>query len=600
MKRFVAISLALSMLGVGALSACATASEERDEYERVQDIRIEFDDGTGADGDKLLYKNEVTTEGPDPQVFYVSDEESTEYGYYYLVSTNNFVLYRSRDLVTWENASKLYADKIGQDRAYVPEEEDYGEFNFWAPEVVYDSETDKYYMYYSASISESSRYANELEPGAGYIGVLEADEPYGPYINTTHKWLFNNRLLSAILREKFPNRFTSNYTTVAGIDANPFVDPATGEKYLNFVSEPINTIGQESCIFQIRMKDWTTPDYTASSVTQLTRCGYVSADPTDDEMSRGEWYRINEGPCMYARRQEDGGYRYYLTFSVNNYATANYSVLQAVADSVQGPFTKLQPEEGGILMTAVRRDENSGKGYNKIVDNVSGPGHHCLVERDGKLYMIYHQHLDPNYDGGIPILRGFATDEVVFVRNNAGEEIMALNGPTKNLQPVPEFASGYRNIAPEAELTVSDGQDGSLLKDGAIAYYEWATWIKELESKKTVTVTLDFGTYRSVRSILVYNSSDFSKAFDEISQISLEYRDEETKTEGRGYLQEVGFDWEANSFGEEMRPCGAAIAVLKKDYLVRSIEITLNIPDRMVGGVVQSAIALSEIKVLGL
>ena len=43
---------------------------------------------TGEYNQELFYRNDTLWTQPDPFILYVPDEESTEYGYYYLYATN--------------------------------------------------------------------------------------------------------------------------------------------------------------------------------------------------------------------------------------------------------------------------------------------------------------------------------------------------------------------------------------------------------------------------------------------------------------------------------------------------------------------------------
>lgn len=105
-------------------------------------------------------------------VLKITDENSSEYGYYYLYATNSFTVYRSKDLANWENVSA----KVGYP-AFVSEDGDFGNAtSAWAPETVYDGETGKYYLFFS------------MEPKKGNAAVCdetlmcaESDTPYGPF-----------------------------------------------------------------------------------------------------------------------------------------------------------------------------------------------------------------------------------------------------------------------------------------------------------------------------------------------------------------------------------------------------------------------------------
>lgn len=580
-KALGAAMLALIMGTVCTASACGK-----------KEVAIRYDDQIKADGsfnENLFYRNDCDIYAPDPMVLKITDESSPEYGYYYLYATNSFTVYRSKDLANWENMSA----KVGYP-AFVSEEGDFGNStSMWAPETVYDSETKKYYLFFS------------MEPKKGNAAVcdetlmcVESDTPYGPFTATTpatkenwqENYFFDMDALSAVLRAKYPERFGSDYEYVSALDPSPYVAP-DGTKYLYWVSEMYNTIdGNGTCDFGMKMKSWTEPMY--DTVTRLTKVGYTTVDGTernDCEMANNN---INEGPFVYARKQENGTYKYYLTFSVNDYATKSYSMCQAVGDSPLGPFTKLKQADGGMLLGT----------DNQRFDHLSGPGHHSFVETDGKLYVLYHQHVDVTVGGAN---RAVSLDEVKFVKNGKGQEVMYVNGPTKSPQLLPEFACEYKNIAPEATIKASTGEDASMLTDGLITIFSYIDYVKEFESMKDVTFTLTFKDYREVTGLMIYNSKIYSEAFDDISQIKIYCREgEETFT---GVLKNIPFDWERckNEFADEMRPGGAVIALFNP-ISVNKIEITVKVPkDRVIGQdeegyyLYQEAVALSEIKVIG-
>ena len=67
------------------------------------------------------------------------------------------------------------------------------------------------------------------------------------------------------------------------------------------------------------------------------------------------------------------------------------------------------------------------------------------LEKNGEFYIVYHVHddpADPSYQ------RHIVMNKVEWVTNSNGIEVMYVNGPTlASIQPLPEFASGYKNIA---------------------------------------------------------------------------------------------------------------------------------------------------------
>lgn len=580
-KMFGACALAVLMGVACTASACGK-----------EGVTILYDDQISEDGsfnENLFYLNDNDFQSPDPGVLRITDESSPEYGYFYMYSTNGCIAYRSKDLANWENVSA----KVGYPY-FISEQGDFGNAtSMWAPEAVYDEETGKYYLYCSLEPKKGNASAYDET-----IMCVQSDFPYGPFEsvvpvtdgNYQENYFFDMEAMSAVLREKYPERFGSDYKYVSALDPSPFVAP-DGTKYLYFVSEMYGTKdGNGTCDFGMQMKSWTEPMY--DTVTRLTKVGYTTVDGTvrtDYESSNNV---INEGVFMYAHRLADGSYRYYLTFSVNDYATKAYSMGQAVGDSPLGPFTKLQQADGGVLLGT----------DNQSFDHLSGPGHHSFVEVDGKLYVLYHEHIDASVGGPN---RSVALAEVKFVTNGKGQEVLYVNGPTKSLMLLPEFASEYKNIATEANITASTGEDASVLNDGLITIFSYIDYVKEFESTKDVTFTLTFGDFREITGLMVFNSKLYSEAFDSIAEVRMHCRD--GKNTFTGVMRDIAFDWNRykNEFADVMRPGGAAIALFNP-IEVDKIEITVKVPtDRVIGQddegyyLYQEAVALSEIMVIG-
>lgn len=90
--------------------------------------------------------------------------------------------------------------------------------------------------------------------------------------------------------------------------------------------------------------------------------------PTQDwEKRSGE---VTEGPFMLKHKG-----MYYLMYSGSGADSPNYGIGYATSKSPTGPFVKY-----------------AGNPIAQRGGNVSGPGHHCVVEGpDGKLWMLYHQ-----------------------------------------------------------------------------------------------------------------------------------------------------------------------------------------------------------------
>ncbi len=555
-------------------------------------VPLSYDDQINEDGsfnENLFYRNDLETAVADPAVIYIDDENSTEYGYYYMFGTSDassFRAWRSKTLEHWEDMSEV----VGYPAFYAPDN-CFAQSTFWAPEVIYDADLDKYFMFFSG------QNRNTTEWGV-MLGVAEADEPYGPYVMTTRDGhdattpLFDADKMYKAIEESGMGDPTEIFTC---IDPHPYVAP-DGQKYLYFVRDRAGS-EQKTHIWGMKMNTWTDPDY--SSVTRLTRTGYYTVDDQSEEniaTYEGTNNYINEGPYIYESLQSDGSYRYYLTLSINGYTDKTYSVIQAVGNSPLGPFTKLKEEDGGILIGT------DGQSW----DHISGPGHHSFIRIGDELYVLYHEHID-RLNGNSQ--RYAAIDRVEITHNAKGEEVLYVNGPTWSLQPRVEEYAEYKNIAGDADVS-APGENVDALTDKLLSLYSYIDYVKEYTADRTTTITLTFDDYREVTGIMIYNSKYFDRAFVDIARIEVDCRTEDGAYEGMAYIDDLAFDWDfyRNEYADAMRPGGSAVAIFDP-LLVKEIRITVELPETRPDNIQltdeegwpikQTQVAVSEIVVLG-
>lgn len=226
---------------------------------------------------------------------------------YYAYGTNagdGIEVYTSDNLRTWEKASQLALHK----------DNSWGEKWFWAPEVYYIKEKNKFFMYYTA---------NE------HICVATSDSPLGPFVQEEKK---------PMLDEK-------------SIDNSLFIDD-DGKAYLYFD------------LFNDGLNIWVAElenDLQTIKKSTMTKCINVS-QPWEEV-----WPRVNEGPFVIKHKGV-----YYLTYSANSYESQFYGIGYATATSPMGPWTKYEknpilqkPEDlVGVGHSAMFRDK---RGQLKIV-----------------------------------------------------------------------------------------------------------------------------------------------------------------------------------------------------------------------------------------
>ena len=350
---------------------------------------------------QLYYDNSFdskSVKGADPSCMRIEAEGDKNFGKYILTLTGSSTAidtYIGKDLANWDKRKTL--EITNADGTALT---DVVKNDVWAPEMIYDSNTKEYYLYFSATpgnksdvtgmsdddfagkfaklpyVAVSDSYdgpfviadnstAYSYADGAG-LSENDGDSTYG-YAYFLKYSLFNPKAMweqleimaasdtvaAAIVNGGYPKVFSS-------IDYHPFVD-TDGSKYLYFSC----TTGAYEVIFGMKMNSWTEPDY--ETLTRLTnnRTYTLGGSSLEAEYERNN---VNEGVWI---TKHNG--TYYLTMSINSYSKDDYKVIQAVADSPLGSYRKLTLEEGGILLGSDR------------VEEVSGCGHHSIVENNGEL-----------------------------------------------------------------------------------------------------------------------------------------------------------------------------------------------------------------------
>ena len=612
-KSLISLTLASIMVLTGCGGKQQALDHPADDREHI--AMSYYDSCTYEEGatlaninENLFYRNTYvayeTAKGADPAVMQITDENDPNYGRFVLTVTESSYglgAYIGDDLVNWEPLGRI----ISADSNENTEKSMVLYHSIWAPEMTYDADEGKYYLFFSAAPKNNpsiTGYANDsgsttcnvFEKSYSHIPFVAVSDSYaGPFelVDSSDSYRYTDgtpmrgangkeitkaatppiehseikdnamgysyflkysvfdpyQIWEAIKNsdDKYLQEILDLEPTqlLRSIDFHPFVD-ADGQKYLYFTCAKDAHYSKEhtSYIMGIKMNSWTDPDY--STLTRLTRYGYyqvgdIDVPGVDTPMAEKNDSRVNEGPWMTAHNG-----KYYLTLSINKYSNSSYKVIQAVSDSPLGPFRKLTEDEGGVLLAA------------DGIEDVSGPGHHSIVEVDGQLYIVYHKHDDP-VDGGSR--RHIAVSEIewVTITDQFGEslDVMYTNGPTNaTIMPIPAFASGYQNIAPKATVSATNidaTSSADYLTDELIDIFTGMnpgfvnTYIRETEFTGETTITLSFDNYETIRAIMIYNSPWIENAFYEIERIEFDYDD--NGTEKVKVIKNLAFDWQANS-----------------------------------------------------
>ena len=139
-KKVLSIACAL-VLCLTLFAGCSSASMYKLSY------YDEMDPDRGYN-ENLFYENDMEAACADPTVIYIDDETDEEnYGWFYMYPTSDsdfgchgFSAYRSKDMKSWQCVGPIFD----------PEVESWAHNSCWAPECIYDKDTGKYYLFFSA------------------------------------------------------------------------------------------------------------------------------------------------------------------------------------------------------------------------------------------------------------------------------------------------------------------------------------------------------------------------------------------------------------------------------------------------------------------
>ena len=621
-KKIVAGLVCAVMAASCALAACG-------ETENM--AKLGWSTGERADGaydTTLFYRNDNTFSSPDPGMIYISEGEEAGWYYFYPTSIDGLSVraYRTKDFINYEMISGA---------AFTFETGGWAVEQLWAPEVFYykpdGAEKGMYIMYYSASsfITGDAEEANKWN--GMNLGIAVSDSPKGPFTDYVGEQQYQpydaqgRRIdpesgeplgdddpqiwLTRTVQKGTPPLFyagedpstsfeigpvaydyladKTEKNVFATIDAHPFVDD-DGQMYLYFVKHQDRNTRTNS-VWGVKMRDPFSPDYDS-----LTPIAIPNRKTPSDTQSFGPenvldyTTTINEGPAVvkHTTQKPDGSSttKYYLAYSNYGFSEKMYSVYVAVADNPLGPFVKLETGLGQPLISVEPQ-----------YDYLSGTGHNIFFETpDGELYTAYHAWCTPTSSD----TRGVMVDRVSWIyREDLGYDVMHVNGPTKSLQPLPMSVSGYKNIAQDAAITVTNTQsDPSLLTDGAVAIHASAAAL-EVRTQSETTITLEFEGDRAVRGIMLYNSYDLEYAFSKLDRVVVE-----DSAGNKYYAENVPFSERNVSVDRDGNPTqihtGSAATIIFREQNIKKITITVSAKYKT-DSAAGNSLGFSEICVLG-
>ena len=494
MKKIISILMIMLIL-VSTLSSCKDKGNEVDAPSYPESLESNLVDGTDYidhattyDGtglsydESMWYVNELKEVPlPDPHVF-------VEDGVFYIIGTsdrdgNVIDCYTTEDFVTYERHLAIYEPAI-----YGGWEAD--KADIYAPEMYcFDG---IYYMYYSALDNSGIRRNS----------VVVSDNPLGPY-KPLQKGEING-LDKPIFLDKNQN--------FGVLDITIFVDD-NGEMYM-YYSVACN---ENQHIVGVKMKNPYEADW--STYTKLVEPGALNS--TNSILKPLTWEMFRDGhPIVEAPYVIKSGGKYYLTYSVNGCWNKYYNVCYAVSDSPLGNFEKPYKSGGtwtNLLLGYPGTNVATSTIFNQWKGFASGTGHHCFFKIGDQTMIGYHAHQNRDNNSRYEE-RYFAFDYLLFDDNG----VPYSNGPTYSVTPLPEWISGYKNVADGAEVKSVNVTNSSAINDGYIV----DCYNLNGESEKEVSlgtgysfIELKFDKSYEIGGIAIYNSAYYEKIILEIEYI---------------------------------------------------------------------------------
>lgn len=487
MRKVISVLLAVLTL-ITMLTACSKEGYPESVSSNLEEGVDYIDHTSTYDGSNLTYddtmwyvNNLKDVPLPDPHVF-------VEDGVYYIVGTSD----RDGDVIDCYSTEDFvqYTKHFG---VYDPARYDGWEAAdaaIYAPELYcFDG---VYYMYYSA----------KDDSGIRRNSVVVADNPLGPY-----KPLQNDKV-DGLTQPLFLDK-NKNFDV---LDITVFVDD--DDQMYMYYSVACN---ENQHIVGVKLNSPYEADW--STYVKLVEPGALNS--TNSVLKPLLWEMYRDGlPIVEAPYIIKSGDQYYLTYSVNGCWNKYYNVCYAVSDAPLGNFTKPYTTDGlwtNLLLGYPGTKMSASEVYKQWSGFASGTGHHCFF-RVGDQYMIgYHAHQNRNNDSGYT-RRYFAFDYLHFDKDG----VPFCNGPTYSVQPLPEDISGYRNIAPLAQVESQNVTNPNAINDNYIVdCYNLAG-----ESEKEVSfgtgyafIELRFDQTYNVGGIAIYNSAYYDKMLTEIEYI---------------------------------------------------------------------------------
>ena len=503
----------------------------------------------------------------------VTTELSTLYGSKYVA----YRLFRSTTLTDWKSIGRLngYALNVRSNG--------WCSTNFWAPELIRDPVSGRFFLVASAGSRGDGNADTEFFPNFGgptfynclYGLIAMADNPIGPYELITSDEYYR----SFAAYDEDGNIVINDKREVIGLSGDPITTVDSNGNILNRNGRIVTTMTPPVNVGRY-------VESIASDPTYFYRVNGVKAHETAVWPIIDLHPFISENGDMYmyfARHGSDYNHLQrldalaMLDFCSPDFSTyteilePNYRVVEKKDPNVVGDIHNFEAKEktnwnegtvnegpfviqngnkyymvysplgytsrGYSVMQAVSDDPlgpfvKLGE-YSPVIgasltnDYMSGTGHPSIVKAGNEIFCVYHAFHNPiePFPGGSFLGRSISVDRLQFGYNESLEfDILYGNGPTYSLQPLPEVATGRVNVAKAAVVTVDGKKDtAKYLNDGLFGVQDFSyglEYVAPNAKNEGTTIKLTWAKPVYVTSFIIYNSQQYYTAFDKIDYVT--------------------------------------------------------------------------------
>lgn len=230
--------------------------------------------------------------------------------------------------------------------------------------------------------------------------------------------------------------------------------------------------------------------------TSFGGLGWASLDPGTMKIQDEGYIPIEQLPELFEAPyalEKDG--KWLMMYSSGDCRLGNYAVHYAWADSIYGTYQ--YGENNPILSSS---EEGT----------VDSPGHHSIIEENGKYYILYHRHDNPHSSGGE--FRQVCADPLVFsepytiekiVPSHKGIGYLAKNSiPFKNIAfgAKADASSYYHLLSPPTHFE-RNGVDHAYLPVYATDDNNGTLW-RAGDNSLPQTLTIDLGKSKTIKRIM--------------------------------------------------------------------------------------------------